>query len=599
MAKHTSSSQRALSLDMAASTNQVRRSGARASVKRGRKGRPVHPPVELQWAEKSRRLIARDDGSYEWVDAADTRLSEVRLLHRQASVGKATAQDQNLLIRGDALHALPSLARLEPFRSRLAGGVKLCYIDPPFNTGERFAHYHDAFDDSVWLSLMQQTLSEVKRLLSPEGSVWVHLDDSEQHHGRCLLDEVFGPEAFVATVIWQKRTSRDSRKAFSSMHDYIHVYAPMGPIGWKKLRNALPDEGAFSNPDNDPRGPWRSVPLTAQDGHATPAQFYSIKSPTGVVHDPPPGRCWTYSKERFEELVADDRVYWPRNGSGKPRLKRYMTEVNGLAPFTIWTAQEVGDNSSAKKDILQLFPEEAAFDTPKPEQLMNRIIHVASDPGDLVLDCFVGSGTTAAVAHKLGRRWIGVEQSPDTIARFALPRLQAVVNGDDGIGISEEVAWKGGRGFDLLDVSPSMFRVHGSCIQLSQWATGGLLAEATAAQLGFEYSPSGVFSGNRDGCRLAVVDGLVDENVIRSLLQELGDEEVLHVAATQIAANAKTTLRELSPRSKLSKIPEDVLGAYERTTRLSELLQTNDTQAPIGPRRSPRRTQRPSSRNRK
>jgi adenine-specific DNA-methyltransferase len=598
MAKRTSS-QRALPLERVTTASQPRRAGARASLRRGRKGRTVHPPVALQWAEKSRRLITRDDGSYEWVDAADNRVLEVRLLHKQASVGDAAAKDTNLLIRGDALHGLSSLTRLEPFRSRFVDGVKLCYIDPPFNTGERFAHYHDAFDDSVWLSLMQQTLTEVKTLLSPEGSVWVHLDDSEQHHGRCLLDEVFGPEAFVATIVWQKRTSRDSRKAFSSMHDYIHVYAPMGPIGWKKLRNALPDDGAFSNPDNDPRGPWRSVPLTAQDGHATSAQFYSIKSPTGVVHDPPPGRCWTYSKERFQELIVDDRVYWPRNGSGKPRLKRYMTEVKGLAPFTIWTAQEVGDNSSAKKDILQLFPEEAAFDTPKPEQLMNRIIHVASDPGDLVLDCFVGSGTTAAVAHKLGRRWIGVEQSSDTIARFTLPRLQAVVNGTDGIGISQEIEWKGGGGFGLFEVSPSMFQVDGSCIQLSQWATGGVLAEATAAQLRFEYSPSGVFSGSRDGYHLAVVDGLVDENVISSLLVELAEGELLHVAATQIAANAKTALRDLSPNSKLSKIPEDVLGAYERTTRLSELLEKNDSEVPIVPRRSPRRSQRPSSRSRR
>lgn len=147
------------------------------------------------------------------------------------------------------------------------------------------------------------------------------------------------------------------------MHDYIHVYAPAGPVAWKKTRNGLRDEGAFSNPDNDPRGPWRSVPMSAQDGHATAAQYYTAVTPTGARHDPPKGRCWTYSQPRFEELVADGQVYWPRAGAGKPRLKRFQFEAAGLAPFTIWTADQVGDNASAKKALLHAFPDVAAFDT--------------------------------------------------------------------------------------------------------------------------------------------------------------------------------------------------------------------------------------------
>ena len=346
----------------------------------------------------------------------------------------------SLLIRGDAGEALRSLQQSALGRESYRGKVKLCYIDPPFNTGEQFSHYSDRADRAVWLETLRDHLELIKPLLSADGSVWVHLDDSEQHRGRSVLDEVFGADAFVATVIWQKRKSRDNRKAFSSMHDYIHIYAPAGPVAWKKVRNGLPDEGAFSNPDGDPRGPWRSAPMTVQSGHATASQFYTVTSPAGEEHNPPPGRCWTFTRERLESLDLEGRVYWPRLGAGKPRLKRYMTEVTTLAPFTIWSADEVGDNASAKKALRKKFPSVDTFDTPKPESLLNRIIEIATDPGDLVLDCYLGSGTTAVAAQQLGRLWIGIEMNDITIQRFALPRLR------------EEHATSMGKGFAVLRV---------------------------------------------------------------------------------------------------------------------------------------------------
>ncbi|MFP3882954.1 MAG: site-specific DNA-methyltransferase [Actinomycetota bacterium] len=309
--------------------------------------------------------------------------------------------------------------------AKYAGEVSLCYIDPPFNTGEDFIQYDDSMSRPDWLSMMKGSLHLARRFLSPDGSIWVHLDDSAQHHGRCLLDEVFGPNAFVGTIIWQKRTSRDSRKSFSPMHDYIHVYAPSGPTEWKKRRNLLPDTGDFSNPDNDTRGPWRSIPMTSQAGHATAAQFYTVVTPAGASHDPPPGRCWTYSKERLEELDAEGRVYWPRDGKGKPRLKRYRDEVEGVAPFTIWFSDEVGDNARAKKDLLAELGGDPVFDTPKPEGLLERIIHVGSNPGELVMDYFLGSGTTAVVAQRMGRRWLGIERSSEVVQSCAIPRLKA------------------------------------------------------------------------------------------------------------------------------------------------------------------------------
>jgi len=342
-------------------------------------------------------------------------------------------RSDNLLVQGDAGLALSELLATTGEHA-ITGTVKLCYIDPPYNTGESFEHYDDRSDRAKWLTDLRDHLVAARRLLSPDGSLWLHLDDSEQHRARCVLDEVFGEEAFVATIVWQKRTSRDNRKAFSSMHDYIHVYAPAGPKGWKSVRNGLPDEGGFSNSDNDPRGPWRSVPMNVQAGHATASQFYIVITPTGVRHDPPAGRCWTYTAERLAELDQDGRVYWPRGGDGKPRLKRYQSEVTGLAPFTIWTADEVGDTASAKRALLAEFPSLQAFDTPKPLGLLERIVSVATDPGDLVLDYYLGSGTTAVAAQLLGRRWIGIERSARTIEEFAIPRIGSAYASNPGGG---------------------------------------------------------------------------------------------------------------------------------------------------------------------
>lgn len=364
----------------------------------------------------------------------------------------AAGDPRSLVIVGDSANALPVLCDGTSLVPSITGQVKLAYLDPPFNTGSRFEHYNDAVGTAEWLTSLQSRLRDIKKLLHRDGSVWLHLNDSEQHHGRCLLDEIFGPKAFVATIIWQRRTSRDNRTAFSAAHDYIHVYAPAGAKAWKTVRNGVPDEGAFYNPDDDPRGSWRSVPLSAQAGHGTPSQFYSIRSPSGAVLDPPPGRCWTYTAPRFQQLVADGRVYWPRAGAGRPRLKRFQSESADLAPFTIWLADEVGDNAEAKKELMRLVPSPTPFDTPKPERLMKQIIRIATDPGDLVLDCYLGSGTTASAAEQLGRRWIGIEVVRKTVESIVVPRLMAVGGGQtsDATGtVGTKVTIPG---FAVLDV---------------------------------------------------------------------------------------------------------------------------------------------------
>jgi adenine-specific DNA-methyltransferase len=525
--------------------------------------------LELTWTNKDLRLLTDENGLYKWVPNHDYRIEEVRLLHdvRQHGHTSDVRSRDNLLIRGDALNALNSLRLLPEFASYVVGDVKLAYIDPPFNSGEAFREYDDALENSAWLSLLRDRLEQVKPLLSDDGSVWVHCDDDQQHRLRLVMDEVFGTAAFVATVVWQKRTSRDSRPAFSPSQDYIHVYAPSGPSAWKNIRNQLIDTGDFANPDNDPRGNWRSIPMSAQAGHATNNQFYSVATPAGVSHLPPRGRAWTYSETRFQELVTEGRVYFPRQGRGKPRLKLYEGEEKGLVPFTLWGAEEVGTNDEAKKEILAIFPDTEAFSTPKPERLIRRIIEVGSNPGDLVLDCFLGSGTTASVAQKLERRWIGIERELATVEDFAEARLAKVIAGEELGGITTSANWTGGGGFRIVEVAPSMYQETEGRVVLSDWATNGQLTEVVAAQYEFPFEPDPPFAGRKGRSRLVVVDGLVDAQVIDLILPHLLPEESLLVCGTAIDESATVALQAKRPGSVVDRIPESALARYQRRYR--------------------------------
>ena len=528
--------------------------------------------LELTWTNKADRLLAHEDGSYEWVSPSDYRVAEVRLLHDAGTVGdvhtdRGRAKD-NLLIRGDALNALLALTRLPEFEREYVGKVKLAYLDPPFNTGEVFPQYEDNLEHSVWLTMMRDRLERVRDVLAPDGSVWVHCNDDEQAYLKVLMDDIFGRWNWQATIIWQKRYSRDNRPAIGTVHDYILVYSPMG-TGWKKVRNRIPRAAAkeYRNPNNDPNGRWRPIPLDAQAGHATAAQFYEIVTPAGAKHKPPKGRCWSVTKERYEELLAEDKLYFGLDGRGKPNVIRYLKDDLGLVPWTWWPHEEVGHNDESKKEMLSLAPNHEPFDTPKPERLMERIIRIGSNEGEIVLDCFAGSGTTAAVAHKLGRRWVTVEWDRETLETFTFPRLAHVVRGDDGIGITEDVDWQGGGAFRVLDVAPSMFAHDGGMVVLSDWSTNGSLAEATAAQLHFDYDPEAPFAGRRGRSRLAVIDGLVSEDVVRVLVDSLADNEKVVICGTAVDPAARDIVRELRPGSSIRKIPQSILHEYRQATK--------------------------------
>lgn len=404
--------------------------------------------VQLTWPNKELSLRAAGLTGYEWVQPTDRRLS--RPIKFESLSKRQIGPKTNVLAIGDGLDVLEALGQNT---SVLREGIRLVYIDPPFNTQVNFRQYNDTMQRPMWLSMMRDRLEAVKPHLRDDASVWVHLDDAEVHRARAIMDEVFGEEAFVASVIWQKKTTRDSRAAFSSNHDTILVYAPSGPKAWKTSRNLLAkDESMLRNRDDDPRGPWTDAPFTAPGFRK--AQQYDITTPSGVTLRPPRGRSWYATEQTFKDLVADDRIWFPKSGSGSPRLKLFAHQLRGLVPFTVWGSSDTGTNDEAKRHLMALFPDIEVFDTPKPETLLERIIHIATNEGELVLDIFGGSGTTAAAAHKMRRRWILAERNTQTVLEFTLPRLLHVVSGTDEGGITSTMRWKGGGSFDIVHVTP-------------------------------------------------------------------------------------------------------------------------------------------------
>ena len=347
----------------------------------------------------------------------------------------------NLIIKGNNLIALHSL------KKRFAGRIKTIYIDPPYNTGKDSFNYNDHFNHSSWLTFMKNRLEVAWDLLAEDGTIWISIDDSESHYLKVLADSVFGRENFLNEVIWQRAYAPvNLKKTFSRSHDAILVYAKNNSS--EKELNKLPrDEVAsnrYKNPDNDPRGVWQSDNLSV--GPAVESNIYEIITPSGRSVYPPEGRSWLFNKTRFREFLDDNRIWFGQDGNNVPRIKRFLSEVkDGVVAQTLWTYQEVGHNQDAKKEIKNLFEGQAVFGTPKPEKLIQRIIQLGSDEGDLILDFFMGSATTQAVAHKMNRQYIGIEQM-DYIETVAVERLKKVIDGEQG-GISKDVDWQGGGSF--------------------------------------------------------------------------------------------------------------------------------------------------------
>ena len=359
-----------------------------------------------------------------------------------------------MLIQGDNLEALKALL---PF---YAGRVKCIYIDPPYNTRSAFEHYDDNLEHTKWLAMMWPRLELLRDLLAEDGSIWVSIDDNEGHYLKVIMDEIFGRRNFIANTLWQKIFSpKNTARHFSDDHDHILVFArnadqwTLNPMPRSERMNKN-----YKNPDNDPRGPWTSGDVSARNFYG--AGTYSIRCPSGrVISGPPNGMYWRVSEERFWQMDRDDRIWWGKDGKNTPRIKRFLSEVKqGVVPQTLWMNAEVGNTQEAKKEVVVLFGE-VNFMTPKPERLIQRILQIATNPGDLVLDSFLGSGTTAAVAHKMGRRWIGIEMGEHAVTHCA-PRLNKVIEGEQG-GISKSVEWRGGGGFRFYRLGPTVFDEEG------------------------------------------------------------------------------------------------------------------------------------------
>jgi adenine-specific DNA-methyltransferase len=369
----------------------------------------------------------------------------VKALTRVAKWSCGQRNTGNMLVHGENLEVLVHLAQNVP------GSVKCAYLDPPYNNGESYLHYYDSMGHDQWLKSVTERMEQVKKLLSRDGSIWISIDDSELHYLKIAADKVFGRNNFVTTIVWERRTSRENRKVFSKSHEYLLVYAKDIKT-WTKFRNALPItlevKERYKNPDKDPRGVWQSVSANAQNGHATPQQYYKLKAPNGRVHEPPKGRCWIYNKQKMFEEIAKNNIWFGKDGNAVPRIKQFLsTRKVGLTPETLWRAEDVGTTSDAKKHLLTLFKGVALFDTPKPELLIHRVLQISTNPGDVVLDAYLGSGTTSAVAHKMGRKYIGIENG-EHIKTHCASRMRQVIAGESE-GASQLLGWSGGGGYDF------------------------------------------------------------------------------------------------------------------------------------------------------
>lgn len=485
-----------------------------------------------------------------WVGKYDEKVVEPRILVEDKSKSYGDPSSENMLIHGDNLIALQVL------QQDFAGKVKCIYIDPPYNTGYAFTQYDDSVEHSIWLSLMRSRLLLLKNLLIEDGSIWISIDDDEQAYLKVLCDEVFGRVNYVATMVWQKRTSPDMRAVISDGHEYILVYAK-DKEAFKKTRNKLPlseeQAASYSNPDNDPRGTWTSADYTAQGFR--PNQMYTITTPGGATYTPPEGKCWKNIESVFLEQVEDNRIWFGADGCGMPRRKTFLSEHEGVIPWTWWSNKEVGHNQEAKKESIKLFGAANVFDTPKPERLLERIIHISSNPNEYVLDSFLGSGTSIAVAHKMKRKWIGIELGNHVYTHCKV-RMDKVVDGDDG-GISESVDWHGGGGYHFYELAPSLLIKNDKLpvYQVNPEYTFEMMCEAICKLEGFRYKPGGNFHGYSSEKRfIHITKEFVNAEYVMSVATTLGEDQSLLIYGTKIQSDLR-----LPDNIEVKKIPKDLL----------------------------------------
>lgn len=462
----------------------------------------------------------------------------------------------NKLIFGDNLLALKALEQ------DYTGKVKCVFIDPPYNTGSAFEHYDDGLEHSIWLGLMRDRLDILKRLLSDDGSIWITIDDNEAHYLKVLCDEVFGRKNFLTNVVWQKKyAAKSDSKYISESHDHILVYAKFKDIFTiNRLPKTEKQTSRYINKDNDPRGPWKAGDVLRNE--ARDYAIFPITLPSGRQVLPPPGTSWRYTKEKFDEMIQENRIWFGIDGDARPAVKRFIAEVIDTIPATsIWLYDEVGHNDEAKKEMRYLFETEL-FDTPKPERLLHRVLTLATKPGDLVLDSFSGSGTTGAVAQKMGRRWIMIELGEHARTHI-VPRMKKVVDGEDQGGISKAVGWTGGGGFRYYSLAPSLLiqDAHGFPV-INPKYNPVMLAEAMCKLMGFHYAPSDTVywqhGQSTESAYIYVTTRLLDNATLALISADVGQDRSLIICCPGWRGQA-----DQFDNLVLHKIPKAVLSHCE------------------------------------
>lgn len=425
-----------------------------------------------------------------------------RLLERDDALSYGDHDGGNMLIQGDNLEALKAL--LPYYR----GQVKCIYIDPPYNTRSAFEHYDDNLEHSRWIAMIWPRLELLRELLHENGSIWVSIDDNEGHYLKVIMDEVFGRDRFIADIAWKRRDGAPNDRKIGPTYDHTLVYGDEKSMNLMiRTEKADSQYRVYEEPFGfDERGPFRKVDSTgnAKGGRHVDSLIYPVTNPfTGEQVYPRKGRCWVYRREVMEQMVADRRFFWGKDGkAGTPMRKLFKTEAKqGMTAPTIW--DDVGLNQHAAREIELIFGEKASFETPKPETLLKRVIEIATDPGDLVLDSFLGSGTTSAVAHKMGRCWIGIEMG-DHAHTHCVPRLKKVIEGEQG-GISEAANWKGGGGFAYYRLGSEVFGPDGTISAGIKFAP--LAAHIWFAETGTPLADTATtpFLGAHDGTGIALL----------------------------------------------------------------------------------------------
>lgn len=501
-----------------------------------------------------------------WVGKENRPRLEPRILIEDATktyhaAARVTGNDifDNVLIHGDNLLALKAL------EADYTGKVKCVFIDPPYNTGSAFTQYDDGLEHSIWLGLMRDRLEVIRRLLSDDGSLWITLDDNESHYFKVMCDEVFGRSNFVANAIWQKKyTVANDAKWLSDSHDHLLVYAA-NKEQWRPNRLARSDamNDRYRNPDNHPKGPWKATPLYAKRTGSEKEQAFTFTFKNGVVWSPPRGASPRFPAETLRRMDENNEIWFGADGLAGPSRKTFLQElkIEGPPASTLWLHTEVGHNHEAREEVKAINPEDP-FDTPKPEKLLKRVLELATNPDDLVLDSFAGSGTTGAVAHKMGRRWIMVELG-DHCTTHIVPRLRQVIDGTDKGGVTKAVDWNGGGGFRFYELAPSL-------LEKDKWGREVIskkynpttLAQALCKLEGFTYAPSpdvywqqGV-SSERDF--LYVTTQTLGPEELATLSEDVGNNRSLLILCAAFLGNA-----ELWPNLTVRKIPNHIRSRCE------------------------------------